>query len=520
MTMHRSPLQDADYSFAVEPVSYRVRAHVDGVAIASSDACLVMWESGLAPVYYFSKSDIQDGVLTRAHSGKKTFCPFKGTATHWSVTADGHTIEDAAWSYELPLEESEAVAGHVAFYRNKVTVEAESGDIAPLSETRPDPTFARLSQWLAFQAFASPTPEIFVERLASQLLELGMGLRRINVSIWTLHPELAGTIYFWQRGQDDVKVSRAPLGFLNNPKYLDSPMRHVTDGLGGVRQRLDVENPEFRFPVMDDLRALGCTDYVAMPLPFSDGGMHVLTLAGDDPQGFTTAQLGMIFRNLGVIARILEVHAQRQTTAALLETYLGRRSGRRVLEGATHRGDGERIEAAILFCDLRDSTRYADRLNRAEFLNLLNSYFETVMAPIEANGGEVLKLIGDAVLAIFPVEDDVASAARKAAAAARAAVAEVQALDPLREGTSLRCALSLHMGEVMYGNAGAPHRLDFTVAGTAVHETARLNEVCKQLDRPVVMSAALARHLDDGVVALGPQSLRDLGPPRPVFTLA
>ena len=303
-----------------------------------------------------------------------------------------------------------------------------------------------------------------------------------------MHPQLAGRGYIWQRDIDSVQGFDTPHGALSHPDYLNSPVRHVSEGLGGVRQRLDVAGlTEFRFPVMEELRDKGGTDYVAMPLPFSDGQINTMTLTSDHPDGFSTADLGMIFQCVFGLSRFYETTTLRQNTRTLLTTYLGMRSGTRVLNGETQRGAGEEITAAILTCDLRNSTQLAASLPRLAYLDLLNDFFETVTDPILSRWGEVLKFIGDGVLAIFPVEGDAAEACAKA----RDAAVEITAHLSETQDPPLSCAIGLHVSEVTFGKLGAPERLDFTVIGSAANISARLSDQCKAMDQSLLISGAV-----------------------------
>ncbi len=511
------------YRIAVEPVEGWVRVSVDGQTVAESTQVAVMHETNLPSHPYFPKADLVARLLE--DSPYRTFCPFKGTAQHWHLRLpDGRLIENGAWSYERPLAEAEPIGQMVAFYPNLID---------PLSSEHPLPTATSgripgspLTDWLLTQAWLCTTPAELTQQFAERLCAMGMPVWRVNVSIWTLHPVLVGQRLTWQRETGTVEVGETAKGALQQPGYLNSPVRHVSEGRGGVRQRLDVDNPEFRFPVMEDLRARGGTDYVAMPLFFSDGQIQTLTLASDDPTGFTTAQLGQVFAAVTALSRFYEVLTLRRDSAVLFDTYLGERTRKQVLGGLTHRGDGEDIRAVILFCDLRDSTTLSGSMARETYLGLLNEFFESATAPVIARGGEVLKFIGDAVLAIFPLDgaDDDERAAREACKqaydAAREIIARVAAVPTGEHGAPLRCAIGIHLGEVMYGNVGAPERLDFTVIGTAANVAARLSAQCKTLEKPLLMSAAVAEHVPEGLESLGSQSLRHVREAVEVFAVA
>ena len=238
-----------------------------------------MHETYLPSCVYFPKSCLLDGLLQP--SPRRTFCPFKGTAHQWHLRLPGQTIENGAWSYEKPLDEAAAIEGRVAFYPNLIE---DLSSEQPL----PDPAAAQvggspLVDWLMREAWLCRTPAELTEKFAGVLLSLAMPLWRLNVSIWTLHPVLAGQRFTWQRDRKGVIEDETPKGALQQPAYLNSPVRHVSEGLGGVRQRLDTDDPEFSFPIMEELRAKGGTDYVAMPLFFSDGQIQTLTMASDHP---------------------------------------------------------------------------------------------------------------------------------------------------------------------------------------------------------------------------------------------
>lgn len=207
--------------------------------------------------------------------------------------------------------------------------------------------------------------------------------------------------------------------------------------------------------------------------------------------------------------------------ASLLSTYLGGNAAKRVLAGAFQRGRGEKIEAVIWSCDLRGFTSRADQQPVDEVLRDLDEYFAVVTEPIHVAGGEVLKFVGDAILAVFPFEVLGGSACRAAFGAAKRAVAAGRERNAARaaEGRGeIHFGIGLHVGEVMYGNIGAERRLDFTVIGAAVNEACRLEGLSKDLGVQVVMSASVARELDaEPLLALGKHALRGVATPMDVF---
>ncbi|MCV0427885.1 MAG: adenylate/guanylate cyclase domain-containing protein, partial [Roseibium sp.] len=336
---------------------------------------------------------------------------------------------------------------------------------------------------------------------------------RISILIWSLHPMIAGRLYIWNRDEDEVKSFSPSYENLESPAFRLSPLQHVADGLGGVRQKLDTNPDEFNFPIMEDLRQKGVTDYVAMPLPFSDGRINVMTLASDHPKGFTTANLGLIFECSALISRLFEVFALTSNATSLLETYLGKRTGARVLGGEIRRGDGDVIDAAILFCDLRHSTRLEGELGRETYVALLNRFFETTADVVNAHDGEVLKFIGDAILAIFPASAGHDHACRQAVASAAEIVRMLKEPVEGEAGMSMSCAIGIAYGDVTYGNVGSKERLDFTVIGSAANIAARLGDHGKVTGHEIVATDDVVQASGHPAQELGVVALHNVAEP-------
>jgi adenylate cyclase len=411
-------------------------------------------------------------------------------------------------------------------------VSAEATPERPAATAAANP----LVEWILAEGWDAASLPDLVRGLCRQMLAIGLPLCRMRLHVRTLHPQYLGTSYTWTRGSAEIEEFNATYAILNAECYQASPFKAIfDDGVGGVRRRLDIPGLVLDYPVLEELRAEGATDYVAMPIVFSDARRSALTCAADRPGGFATEELEAIYGMLPVLSRLLEVHALRRTARTILETYLGRVSGERVLQGLVRRGDGEDIDAVIWFSDLRGSTPLADVLPRPVFLELLNGYFEAMAGSVLAHDGEVLRYIGDALLAIFPLGDGngngngglhpaaPTTACSRALAAAREAIARMDALNEHRAGRgeqALRFGIGLHVGAVMYGNIGVDQRLEFTVIGAAANEAARLEAMCKTLDRPLVLSAELARLVEEPVISLGVHALRGVREPHEVLTLA
>jgi adenylate cyclase len=326
-----------------------------------------------------------------------------------------------------------------------------------------------------------------------------------------------------------VKTIFEPHDILHQPKFSRSPFAPIIRGAGGVRRRLEGARSEPDFPVVQELQAEGATDYVAMPFRFSDGQINVMSLTSFAPGGFTTAALGNVFEVLPALARMFEVHAQRRISVGLLETYLGRHTGKRVLQGEIKHGDGRLIHAVIWFCDLRDSTALADSMDQASYLANLNRFFTAMAGAIIASDGEILSYIGDAVLAIFPISepaqearstDAAASACRDAVRAARLAGQRIAAANEARPDLpTLRYGIGLHVGDVTYGNIGVPERLQFTVIGSAANEASRIESMTKVLGVPVVVSSAFAALYGGPLTSVGAHALKGVSGVHELFAL-
>ncbi len=496
-----------DYGIRVEPLAGEVTAWRDDFVLARSSRARVMYETRLPPVVYFPEEDVLADLVPDPDF--RTFCPFKGTASYAHVHVGEDLLRDGAWRYLNALPEGRAVNGHVAFMPGVATgIEFKGAalDVPPAGNIT-GPTV----DWLLREAWTTTSPEELTAALGRRLVEDGIAVCRISVLIWSLHPMIAGRHIVWTRDGDEVKSSSPSYEALESPTFRESPLQHVADGLGGIRQKLDSNPDEFNFPVMEKLRRQGVTDYVAMPLPFSSGRINVLTLASDHPDGFTTANLGLVFECSALISRLFEIFALTSNATSLLETYLGKRTGARVLGGDIRRGDGDEIDAAILFCDLRHSTRLETELGRETYLAELNRFFEVTTDIVNAHGGEVLKFIGDAVLAIFPAGESRENACRQAVASAVEIVRRLETPDEGEGRVPLYCAIGIACGEVTYGNVGSRERLDFTVIGSAANIAARLGDYGKVRGDTIVASGEVARCAEFPSTPLGSVELHNVG---------
>lgn len=501
------------YRLKVDPIAGLVTARRGTQILAQSSSARLMHETRLPQTIYFPRSDVIG--LADQPSEKRTFCPFKGTAVYHDIDVAGEHFADAAWVYPRALPESQDIEGYVAFMP-EIIDQYDAAEGFP-AQTADGHISSPIVDWLLREAWNISDSATLTREIARRLVHEGIAVWRLNVTMWSLHPQIAGASYVWRRETDIVSVDTARHENLSSQAYVNSPIRYVSEGMGGVRQPLTLDEMEFDFPVMEDLKQQGATDYVAMPLPFSDGRINVMTMATDHPDGFTTANLGLVFECSAVLSRYFEVHSLRMSASTLLGTYLGKKTGARVLGGEIKRGDGDEIDAAILFCDLRGSSRLSEEMGTQDYLALLNRFFETVTSIIENHNGEVLKFIGDAVLAVFPVEEGDAVACSNAELASEAIAEAIQALNSDTDGIDVSCALGACFGRVTYGNVGSGDRLDFTVIGSAANIAARLSDLGKTLGQPILFSGEIASRVDRKLKPLGSHSLHNVNTPVEVF---
>ncbi|WP_089265484.1 adenylate/guanylate cyclase domain-containing protein [Tardiphaga sp. OK246] len=350
--------------------------------------------------------------------------------------------------------------------------------------------------WLSDGARSAPTPSRMMAECCERLVAAGLPLYRVGIFIRTLHPEIFGRNFIW-RPETGVVLSSVDFDIQEAPEFLSSPLALVFREGVEVRSRLH-EPSTTPFPFFDDMRAEGVTDYIAIPLTFVDNMLHASSWTTKQPGGFTEEQLAALKAVLPTLARLIEVIGIRRVTVTLLDTYVGNRAGGRILGGQIRRGHTETMRAAIWLSDLRGFTALSDRLPPESVVEILNHYFDCQVPAILKHGGEVLKFMGDGLLAVFPIAEDDADRSTvcgHALAAAREASAAVEALrwsDAAGAEERFRFGLALHVGKVLYGNIGGGNRLDFTCIGPAVNLAARLEKIAGKLHRTVVASTAFA----------------------------
>ena len=383
-----------------------------------------------------------------------------------------------------------------------------------------------LQRWCIEEGYFCQGWEALIGGFVARIRAEGIPLDRLSVSLQVLHPILGALNWIWADGEmichRHNRTNRYSSEYLLSPTY-----RLVSGQEARIRQRLDVDDPGF--PVLVELKRRGYRDYLALGLRSGDGKRHMLSAATRDPAGFTEAQVDALERVIPFLQILLDRHLHAQLSRTIAETYIGPRTGPRVMQGAILLGEISRLRAAIWFSDVRDFTGLSLRLGEEEIVDLLNQYFGAVGAAVEECRGEILKFIGDAALIIFPAEDDTPAAMSAACLAALRCMErvgrEIVEINRQRAGAGqppIRYGVGLHAGEVAYGNIGAPDRLDFTVIGSAVNLASRLEGLCGTLDAPAVLSDAFVAALppEIGTTPLGTFPLKGIPLPQEVYRLA
>jgi adenylate cyclase len=364
----------------------------------------------------------------------------------------------------------------------------------------------KLTDWLIDGARSAPSPPRMMAETCERLVAAGLPLWRVGIFVRTLHPDIIGRNFVW-KPDAEVVIGSANYDMLDSPEFLNSPLAIVFGEGREVRALTD--SPEARrFPFLEELHAEGVTDYIALPLVHVDGSFHASSWTTRQPGGFTDAQLDALRALMPPLARLIEITRLRRTASVLLDTYVGNRAGERILGGQIRRGHTDSMQAAIWLSDLRGFTALSDRLPAEIVVDILNRYFDCQVSAIRTHGGEVLKFMGDGLLAVFPIDEyvgDVGKVCAQVLKAARDSRANVEALQyPIGETIErFRFGVALHVGRILYGNIGGGDRLDFTCIGPAVNLAARLEKIAGRLHRTVVASSAFVDACPDHWADLG-----------------
>ena len=374
-----------------------------------------------------------------------------------------------------------------------------------------------LERWLLGEAAHLEDMGDVLSGFAGRLNDLGVPVDRITTAVEALHSEYSGVGRFWTK-EEGSSVRLFPHGSRGDLIYQDSPFGYVHR----TRQWLFLdlaETPDERFNIVPELKEAGYRFYVCVPIFFTNGTENGITFATRSPEGFGEGGIALLRQVMPALAAIMEIRAVNRRLESVLRIYVGDEPHRAILSGTIRRGQVSRIRSAILFADMRNYAGITSTLSPEAAVELLNGYFDCIVPPIEAEGGEVLKYMGDGVLAIFrDLGDDSGGAAYAALTAAIQGVARVEAANGEgRFSSPVAIGVALHYGEAAYGNVGSGERLDFTVIGADVNLASRIAHLNKVLGEPVLMSQAFVEHLWGNPEPLGSHSIEGFDEAVPVY---
>lgn len=395
-----------------------------------------------------------------------------------------------------------------------------------------DAAITAISDWVIDSALSGIDADRLVREFCEKLNKAGIPIARAHVACSFLHPMFRSFSVTWSsvRGVERNRFGHATS---RTEAWLLSPFKALLDGhQNEMRFRIHKKEGLNRFPILGEFLEQGYTDYLTTAIAFTspiekswshmDGALT--SWLTDAPGGFTDSQLKALCRLLPRLGAGLKMYVRELTTHNVVSAYLGTHAGERVLNGQVQLGAGEEINAAIWFSDMRGSTALADQMPARDFLARLNRYFDCTAGAVLDHGGEVLRFIGDGVLAIFPIAGPGGAerATRMAVAAARDSLLRLDRAnaEPRPEGEPpISFGLGLHVGDVLYGNIGVPERLEFSVVGHTANEVARLQDLSKTLERPVVASNQFSSLVQTDWEPMGSHQLRGVAEPQQVYAL-
>lgn len=391
---------------------------------------------------------------------------------------------------------------------------------------------AVLEEFLALSAVRDAPPEAILEGFAERAREHGIPLARMMVAWRLFDARYRSQALVWHkdRGLAVERFDRHQA--TESDDYLKSPIHHIlTCEEDVVRRRIDPPDNRGGFPILEELRAQGLTDYVITRVGFGDtwpdlrpGGGVLMSFVSDQPGGFSEAQIAAFGRLRFMVALALRSTMQNDMRETMARTYIARSAAQSLEAGDIVAGNGATIEAVIWYCDLRGSTSLCEALGLQRYLPLLNAYFAAVATPVVAHGGDILDFIGDAVLAVFPHSPEGIAAALEATRAALGGLERfrVEHADLLggRADTAAVAGIAIDTGTVMSGNIGIAGRLTFSVIGPTVNQVARIERVTKELGEPVLVTREVAASEPDAWVSRGAFELAGVPAPVELFALA
>lgn len=372
----------------------------------------------------------------------------------------------------------------------------------------------KVADWLMRSALAGDPLETIIQGFCERLAAAGLPVARINLSFSMLHPLYDALSFIWQRGEAmEIEGFRKKNG-LPPERFLRSPYFHLlSNRLEHIRRRIEPSGP-VEFPVFEELRARGITDYLAFVHSFGSEQQGMIgSWTTDSPHGFSESAIAALLRIQSPLAVAAKMAVLNKLADNMLTTYVGGDAGKRVLKGQVKRGDGDTIRAAIVMADMRNSTRLAETAGREAYIDTLNHFFDAIAAPFNRNGGQILSFLGDGFLAVYPCERHRAPsevACRAALSGAFRAAARMVGLNDERKRNGLDeigYGIGLHVGNVMYGNVGLTDRLTFSAFGAAVNEAQRLQSLTKKHPYQTIASSEFADYCGGNWLTIGSEQV-------------
>jgi adenylate cyclase len=412
-----------------------------------------------------------------------------------------------------PIRQSESVRRNL---RQIATFER------PPEERPSHDSLEAIAEWLVGPARRHARGLPVFDEFAWRMLAAGLPLLRLTLHARTLHPQFLGTTFTWWRTTAQTVQVLIGHEILDVVAEADNPVRRVSVDGETLRRRLSGPDARLDFTVLHDLSAIGATDYLALPIDSAYGGHYMVSYVTDRVTGFSEREITDLTRISQRLGVVFDMYSQRAIVNNLLNAYLGAKTGPKVLDGQIRRGTGEAITAVLWSSDLRGFTARSDRLPEGRTIAILNALFDAQAQVIHDHGGEILKFIGDGLLAIFAI-DEAVPAREATRAALDAATQALEAVHSLSENPAmadeppLEIVVALHVGTVMYGNIGAANRLDFTVIGPAVNLTSRVEAIAKAINVPIIVTDSFAAAFEGPLISLGRHRLRGLSEPHELF---
>ncbi len=368
-----------------------------------------------------------------------------------------------------------------------------------------------LNHWLISDGRLLGDARLIVKGYCEGLTALGVPLARARIAQNYSNPLLSAWGIIWT--PEETRRYTVPTTVLSTSAWHGSPFEYVVTQRRPLRKRLTDLNVLAEHPVYAELAEAGATDFLAIPLEHGNGSVQGTSFTSNADPGFSDAHIRYIEDTRYALAAALEPIAMRQSQKSLLRTYLGHGPAEEIDQGHIKRGEHRTVSAAILFADLRGFTQKASTWSEGDLLAMMGEYFEMVVSPIQEEGGDVLKFMGDGILAVFNIDDDAEASCRSAVQAAELALTNLRDYNETaaeKGNEPIEFVVGIDFGRVTFGNIGSPDRLDFTVVGQAVNVASRVQELCKKLNEKILVTRSVAEHMNGSKQSAGYHSIRGL----------